>query len=523
VEAHAEIRTPPRALGRGWAARVRPELLLCGAVVLWAAIPLLWTVVQALADDAALTGAYGLVPVDQLQYMTWMRDAGEHVLISNLHQVEPTDSVFLHPVFLVSGLLWKLGLSLQLAYLVWLPVAAFALILGVLSYMRRLVPAGAARWSAIALALFMAPPLVSLTNVVGVTEPGVGDTSTLQLLGFQLNAATALWGYLPKAISIGLMPLVFLACERRQLAAAAAGALVVSWLHPWQGLTLALVLGGLLLWYRLDRAKLPLLAVIAAASAPLLYYFALSETDPSWGLASDFLRSKPSPTMAAVALIGLSPFLLLALRGVRRPRDMQDRILLLWPPAAAAMLLVPSAGWFYAVAGASIPLAVLMVRGWQALGLGRTLAAVLIAAVAIPGAIAQVDEYVTAHPGQDYLYQASAGESAALDFLARTPEDGAVVASPGYGAMVTAFSGRQVWNGHFGWTPGSPEREAFVWEAMTGRMSPERARSGLASTGATFVAADCRFPPAAIERHLGAAVTPVRTFGCAGVYRIAAR
>ena len=57
-----------------------------------------------LTKGRALTGADGLLASDQLQYFTWIRQAGEHVLVGNEYDLAPDDRVFLHPGFLVSGL-----------------------------------------------------------------------------------------------------------------------------------------------------------------------------------------------------------------------------------------------------------------------------------------------------------------------------------------------------------------------------------------------------------------------------------
>jgi hypothetical protein len=304
----------------------------------------------------------------------------------------------------------------------------------------------------------------------------------------------------------------------RMLAAASACALLASWLHPWQGLTIALVLGALLVWDRFGREKLPLLAVVASASVPLLYYFVLSKSDPSWARASDYLAAEPSLKMAVVAFVGLSPFLLFALLGVRRPRDIQERMLLLWPVAAVVILFLPLAGWFYGVAGAATPLAILIVRG--ARGMGTAIAALLVAAIAIPGAVALFREFSTQYPAQASLYYSKPGETRALEFLRDLRADGAVVTDPVYGSMIPAFTGRRVWNGHFSWTPNAQARDLLSFRMLRGQLSVDRARAALEGTGAKFLLTSCAFPPEVVQRRLGSAVRPMRTFDCASVYRI---
>ena len=58
-----------------------------------------------LTKGRALTGADGLLASDQLQYFTWIRQAGEHGLVGNEYDLAPDHRVFLHPGFLLSGLL----------------------------------------------------------------------------------------------------------------------------------------------------------------------------------------------------------------------------------------------------------------------------------------------------------------------------------------------------------------------------------------------------------------------------------
>ena len=72
---------------------------------------------------------------------------------------------------------------------------------------------------------------------------------------------------------------------------AAALGVLASWLHPWQGETLIVIIGmTALLWLRSGRrpAKRTLALApmtVVATLVPLLYYVALAHLDPQWGLA----------------------------------------------------------------------------------------------------------------------------------------------------------------------------------------------------------------------------------------------
>src|SRR5438874_6414715 len=87
------------------------------------------------------TGADGPYAADTLQYLAWARDSGSHVLAANRFDLAPAGHVFMHPLFGISGLLWKAGVSLQLAYLLWKPIAVAALGIATVLYARRMLPA----------------------------------------------------------------------------------------------------------------------------------------------------------------------------------------------------------------------------------------------------------------------------------------------------------------------------------------------------------------------------------------------
>src|SRR6185503_15603318 len=70
-----------------------------------------------LTKGRAITGADGLLASDQLQYYTWIRQSAEHGLVGNEYDMAPDHRVFLHPGFLLSGALHRLGLTIPLGYL----------------------------------------------------------------------------------------------------------------------------------------------------------------------------------------------------------------------------------------------------------------------------------------------------------------------------------------------------------------------------------------------------------------------
>ena len=77
------------------------ELLCLLALTALAFAPLI-----ALASKGRdLSAADGFFATDQMQYLWWIRDAGNHVLIGNAWDLAPGERRFLHPGFLISGLM----------------------------------------------------------------------------------------------------------------------------------------------------------------------------------------------------------------------------------------------------------------------------------------------------------------------------------------------------------------------------------------------------------------------------------
>ena len=247
--------------------------MLLAGLAAWALFPLVLLLVHAGQLHARFTGADGLIGADgvlgadQLQYLAWARDASAHGgLASDLFSFSQGGHVYLQPLFAITGALYRLGLSLPLAYLLWKPVAILALCLAAVAWARRFFGDQlAARAAVVTISLFLCTPLAALFSW---TQWASGSFRfSLYLLGDELLAADKLWGYVPSAIGLALVPVALLATERaldpdlgpravavharrppcavRPLILAALAALVASWLHPWQGITLVLIFAGL--------------------------------------------------------------------------------------------------------------------------------------------------------------------------------------------------------------------------------------------------------------------------------------
>jgi hypothetical protein len=121
------------------------------------------------------------------------------------------------------------------------------------------------------------------------------------------------------------------------------GALSISWLHPWQGETLVIVIPaveGLRLCRTRSGPPRGLFLVFAAFALPALYYLALSTMDPVWSTyrKQNALVGRPWwPTVLA-----LLPLAAPALLAYRLPaRHWQEQAVRAWPFAAALVYVLP--------------------------------------------------------------------------------------------------------------------------------------------------------------------------------------
>ncbi len=510
----------------------RAEIVLLVALGAWAFFPLVLLLLHASTLHARFTGADGLIGADgvlgadQLQYLAWARDAGSHGLASDLFSFAPSGHVYLEPLFTITGLLWRLGLSLPLAYLLWKPIAVVLLLLAAVAWARRMFPDQlAARAGVVALALFLYTPLTALFSWTGL---GAGPFRfQMYLLGYELLAANKLWGYVPSAVGLALVPLALLWIERaldpsprhsprRAVALAAAAALIASWLHPWQGVTLILIFAGLAVWRRMRDWHVLLVPAVAAA-LPLAYYYLLAHTDPAWKLASQYEVIPRLP--ALVLLAGLGPLALIAAAGVRRPGEVViEQALLLWIVACLVTYFVNDSFAPHALQGLSFPFAVLAVRGWRRLRLPAAIGAVAIALVTIPGLAYDARKFINVARSSNVQYYLPPSDTQALDWISSSAPPGGVLAPTPFAIDVPSQTGRRVWVGHGYWSRDYFARARRVDALFRGRMRPAAARAFVLSTGASLLVADCAHQRVNLARPLRAIVASELHFGCARVY-----
>ena len=499
--------------------------------------PLIGLLVRVWTKGGVITGADGFLVTDPMQYVNWLRQSGDFGAAANLYDIAPSSHVFVHPGLFISGLLYRLGFGVVLAYLVWTPVAIAALYAGAFLFTARFISRSGDRRVAVICALFFASPIAA---IVGWTSAaGSSVKFNLDFVSGELWTGTYLWGYLFTAVAVGLMPLGLLAYERavrgdgsRWLAAAAAVGLIIAWLQPWQGATFALILlAASLLTFRRDRKQLLAAArvafpVLVVTALPLIYYFLLSKYDSSWKLAGEVNNFGRWPWW--VTVVGLAPLAIpAAFAYLIRPANLGDWILRIWPLAGLAIFYLPVGTFpFHAFQGLALPLAVLaIVAVRNHLGqrpLPLLAISIAVAVLVVPGVIYRADQMRGAVNAGRQAFFLEPGERDAMRWLEQQPGPGGVLAPIADGSYIPAYTGRPVWIGAGSWTPDFGPRGLDVEDFFSQDPNLLVADRTITESGARFIFAPCRVlgDPGAIvaAKTLGA----VHSFGCARVWELRA-
>jgi hypothetical protein len=492
--------------------RRRPgPVVLVGLVAgAWCLATLLFVIVHDSVSGLSFAGPYaGLFPNDQLRYLAWIREAGQHPLIADPFRAGAPHA-YLQPVFAISGLLWRAGLSAQAAYLIWTPVALGALVWGYSRFTARFL-IGRQQAAALALGLLFFSPLIPLFDWGGVVD--ANGANSLAITAGHVAAYWQAWGYLPTVIALGVTPLFLRGVEslvtrrdqpRRALIWVALAGLVVAWLDPWTGIELVLIVLALLLSRR-DPPSVRRLAVLAAVAAvPLVYYVILAQIDPAWSLTS--IRAVGTSPMWWPLLVSALPLLLPALPALRRPKDAGEQILLLWPAAALAVYCgLGSGSRGAALEGVSLSLAVLAVRGWSRLQPSRLITYTVLFLAIVPGALYSAATFHDIFRSKEVPFGLARGEQRAIASLG--PGRGNVLATTYLASTLPSRTGLidgQVITGSdafFDGVGGIPAALSVIRERQV-----------------KVVVSDCLRGRVDLTRALAPLGFEARRYGCASVY-----
>jgi hypothetical protein len=487
-----------------------------------------------LTNGRPLSGADGLLAADQLQYFTWIREASEHGLVGNRFDLAPGDRAFLHPGFLLTGLLHGItGLSIPLTYLLlWKPVAIAITFVGSLLYVRRLLAPGPQRHAGLILALFAVMPMSAFVAWTG--WGGKRRQYTFDFISGEIWTGQYLWGYLLTAVAVFTMPLVLLGLERWRrdhrpalLAWSALGALLVCWLQPWQGATLALIIvavEGFRWWRNKERPAPGVAIVLAAIAAPAIYYFILGRVDAAWELAAGANAAGAQPQWKwpwwAIVLT-LAPLAVPGALAYRRGlvKTWQDVAVRVWPIAAIVVYLLPLGTFpYHAFQGLALPLGILAVQGvvtvWPRPKLWLVVLVLLV--MTVPGFIHKLEVSANSIRTAGDPFFVFDGEGKALRALESDPRAGGVLPPTYAGYIVPLRTGRESWIGPFSWTPDWDARQRLTDRLYEGPMGAAEARRFAASTDARFLFGDCRPGVRDLEPLLRPDLVRVSRWACNG-------
>lgn len=499
-------------------------LLTFAAISLWlVALNLYYASVHQLV----WTGIDGPFPLDQLQYLAWIRDASRHVLVSDLFVSHVTPHDYLQPAIAISGGLAALGIAPWLALLVWKPIAVGAMFLAARAYCRDTLAGVWQRRAALVLGLF-AGSFAAYGN---------------EWIPFMS------WGYPFDLLAVAALTAAVVTYSRarsgRSSALWAPGlGLLAAWLHPWQGeLLIVVVAGGELIDLLVSGRGINAIRGIAAAEVrrrsvlaattvvatalPLIYYALLRHLDPAWRTAA---AASQLPWPLPRILLSLAPLLIAAVPAyLRRPRDFLGTATRVWPLAALIVWALNETGiggWsLYAWVGITIPLGVLSVEGMSSTRLSqlpahRWITGVLLAALTIPVTVYYANE--ARHqigPAARNPNLITHAEDAALTYLAHLPGEGSVLAGFPLGDKVPGETGRRTFVGDLRWTENYARDERISWNLLHGWLGPPAARSFVRATGASFILADCT-SKTNLAAVLGPLVSSEWRFGCVTLYRL---
>jgi hypothetical protein len=503
--------------------------------------------VDAAANNRLYLGAAAATPKDSMQYLAWATDAGHHGLIANLYGFNNGGHVFFHPIWLVTGLLHvDAGVSYSLLLALWQAAALILLVIVLRRYAQLVLGNdGRARAVALMLALFLVSPFFLF--VVNL-QFKLDSARWMWLLTGESYAVQWISGYFPIALTVTAMIGYLIALERLMVtldrptlgaellqpagfAAAALGA-TAAFLHPWQGIELAVLTVGLAVWDQLlSRRNVRLLLPLAAIGVPLLYYLILPKIDAGWATSS-----RSGQHQAGIPLLGwlttFGPAALASIPGWRTPATSdRQRLLRLWPLAVLVTFVAVPTGKFHAFAGLSVPLALLTVQGWRRVLEERRLGGrnpLVLRFLATAGAVVLVFGAAPAttrlliryRVGGQAVAQLDRPEADALDYLAGQPRGG-VLSTANVGIWVPALTDDSTYVGHFIWSPRWDQRSNAVRRLFRypGKR-PLRPAAELAlveQPGARYV-----LEPCGARAKLWPLLKPHgygrRVFGCATVY-----
>lgn len=468
-----------RRMQRGDTLRGRRFAALCAAILAAESAPYLYHLLRT-PPHAIWAGNDFRNLGDLLPYLAWIRQAQEgHLLFVNLYDPTPQPRVLFLPLFLLIGLAAR---ALSVPAIAALHATRIAAAAGLLAVLRRFCIREMGQEDAAVRAFLMLALGSGLPGLISEASPvsSMFDSAlhTVAWLLFVLGGGSWLR-----------------ACRgegaRHALATGGSGALL-AFVHPYDALSLALVVLATAAVAAHRRKVAPVLLPLAFAAIPMIAAALVSAATLAKNPALSAWARFPQPRWG-VELLSFGTVLVLAIVAVaarKRPGEAPtDPLLAAWAAAQILLLYAPLPAPRRFMVGIQAPLALLAARGFDLLyGRGwRRVPAYLLAAAFPAGIVMLLVDVSGIVPVTRHLPAALVRD---VSDLATLPA-GVVLAPPGIADLVPSFAGRQVYFGHIDQTPDFAMREA-VWEdVVAGRTSSQK----LAMHGISYVLLPARGAP----------------------------
>ena len=522
-------------------------LLWAVAIVLLASVPYFWGLAITPEGHSFLGLTYNID--DGAVYLSWMRQAADgHFFTRDLFTNQAPPGRQFNVLFLLMGNLSAITcIPLIWMFHVFRVLLGVGLIFAVWQFSKLFIEEPGARRLLI--------PLVGLSAGVGWLIPGA-QMPTGSVDVWQPEAITFLSIYLNPLFLAGLIlmlgSLYFLTLAHRTgratyAAYAGVSLLLLGNIHTYDVLTVTCVWVAYLVVLAVVERRFPVRTVLLSALAALIavpsvaYQFYLFQTDQIFrARANTPINSPPIWSFFAgygLVLLGAVVGAVMSIAAARRTRSFNIQhstfnslLLIVWSIVGFAIPYIPIAQQRKLIMGLHIPLCILcayalshlLARAPRSVARGLTLAFILFASGSTVSFLSRdINLLMVGDTAPNYSPFISSQELSAMCYLREnmTSAD-TVFAPPSFALFTPAFTGRQVYYGHWSETPDYGQKRSW-WAAFVARRTPTGLRTAiLRETDASYYVSvnDLTLPPpdfaqAHLERGFAAGPVEVLRVG----------
>lgn len=439
-------------------------------------------------------------------YFTWIRQAAEgHLFFEFQYSFEAQARTLFHPVFLLMGLLVRIGFPMTVVWLGVQVMSVGGLILSLFLFMARFFQSVFQRRYALML-VTVAGGFGFLGYLMG-KWPEVMQMPTDASIPEATIGGVILWPFI-FCIALSLMLLSILSVLRyldtnatKYLLIGGGLGFMMNLVHPYDAVILLVVVTLYLVILRGLRAVVPLITFSAVMLLPTLYHVLLLLVDDVSRGHSRYLQLSPSPIAYLLGFGMLLPLALAAIVVSAGKRDWRSRrhlwFLVIWLATLPLLLYIPLSFQRRLIEGAIIPIVILAVYMLREMSYWirshmteripvRTVAicVLLLFSGNFVGLIAEQIGPVVEGGFPKYL---TTEERKMFDWLAsNATADDIILASPSISNFIPRFTGAHVYFGHDAQSINGPSKLRVV-EDFYLRTSPGEYEAFLHDRSIDFV------------------------------------